>query len=259
MKNLYFILMLLVGITSLQAQHYYPNMPTAGLQINIAGGQRYLMLLNGREYPLQSRYFEINPLQSGRYPIQIGYYSGRYPYQRFIVTYNGFADLRPGFILRARINAAGHFNTWDYQPMAIAPVCPPAPVYPYTGHQCPTPQHNGSGTQTPPIIPYPGGGSHYSTTWMSQDVFSQWSDAISRRSFDNDKLLVAKQGLNNVWISAAQIREIMRLFSFESNRLEFAKFAWDYCGDKQQYYLVNDAFTFSGSVRDLDAYISARR
>lgn len=257
---LFIILMLCYGVVDAQRYPSYPQQ-TAGIQLSVAGNRNYVLLLNGREYNLNGRYFEQNNLQSGRYPLQIGYYNGRYPYQRFIVVYNGFADLRPGFVLKAGISAGGFFNVWDYQPYFAQNCHQQAPAYP---HQCPPvcPQPGyGYEPQTPPVIPFPGSG--YGTQqyrqWMSNEAFLQWSDAVSRRSFDNDKLMVAKQGLNNIWVSASQIKQIMEMFSFESNRLEFAKYAWSFCGDQQQYYLVNDAFSFSGSIRELDNYISARR
>jgi hypothetical protein len=48
----------------------------------------------------------------------------------------------------------------------------------------------------------------------------------------------------------------MLLFTFENNRLDFAKFAYAYTFDTGNYYLVNDAFTFETSIDELNAYIS---
>jgi hypothetical protein len=49
----------------------------------------------------------------------------------------------------------------------------------------------------------------------------------------------------------------MLLFSFESTRLDFAKFAYAYTLDLRNYYKLNDAFTFESSIDDLDKYIQS--
>jgi hypothetical protein len=40
--------------------------------------------------------------------------------------------------------------------------------------------------------------------------------------------------------------------------LDFAKFAYERTFDIDNYYKVNDAFTFDGSIDDLNAFIKAR-
>jgi hypothetical protein len=48
----------------------------------------------------------------------------------------------------------------------------------------------------------------------------------------------------------------MKLFSFESSRLEFAKFAYKYTWDINNYFLLNDAFDFESSIDELNKYIN---
>jgi hypothetical protein len=45
------------------------------------------------------------------------------------------------------------------------------------------------------------------------------------------------------------------MLSFESTRLDFAKFAYTYTLDKENYYMVNNAFSFSSSVAELNNFI----
>ncbi len=42
----------------------------------------------------------------------------------------------------------------------------------------------------------------------------------------------------------AQVKEIMGVFSFENTKLDFAKAAYSYVYDKQNYYELSDAFSF---------------
>jgi hypothetical protein len=57
-------------------------------------------------------------------------------------------------------------------------------------------------------------------------------------------------------MSAVQVRELMEAFTFESTRVEFAKFAYPMVTDKERFYIVYDAFTFSSSIDELDDFIA---
>ena len=55
---------------------------------------------------------------------------------------------------------------------------------------------------------------------------------------------------------AEQVKEIMLLFDFESTRLEFAKEAYSYTYDLDNYYILNDAFDFESSISELNEFIT---
>jgi len=90
---------------------------------------------------------------------------------------------------------------------------------------------------------------------MNPYDFQHALQSIQNQNFDSSKLTLARQIASTNFLSAQQIRAIMMTFSFESSRMEFAKFAWQNCIDKQNYYQVNDAFQFSSSVEELDRFI----
>ncbi len=48
----------------------------------------------------------------------------------------------------------------------------------------------------------------------------------------------------------------MDKFTYEDNKLEFAKLAYKNCTDKDDYYRVNESFTYSSSKSELNEYIS---
>ena len=56
-------------------------------------------------------------------------------------------------------------------------------------------------------------------------------------------------------MSASQILGICKLFSFESNKLEFAKYAYEFCVDKNKYFLLSEAFTYESSKRELSEFV----
>ncbi|MEY4316156.1 MAG: hypothetical protein RI977_1533 [Bacteroidota bacterium] len=78
---------------------------------------------------------------------------------------------------------------------------------------------------------------------------------MQQSGFDSDRLILAKQAINGHGVYADQVLRMMQELSFESSRLELAKFAYNQCLDPENYYLVNQGFSFSSSVRELNQSI----
>jgi hypothetical protein len=91
---------------------------------------------------------------------------------------------------------------------------------------------------------------------MSMHSFDQAVESISSKSFESSKLTIAKQIVGSNCLLSKQVKEIMKLFSFESSRLEFAKFAYKHTWDINNYFLLNDAFDFESSIDELNKYIN---
>ncbi len=87
---------------------------------------------------------------------------------------------------------------------------------------------------------------------MSNTDYEKLKTAVKGKTFDSDQAIVAKQGCKNGCMSAEQITGVMKVMKFDSARLEFAKYAYPFCVDKNNYYQVNDAFTHSSSTTDLE-------
>jgi Domain of unknown function (DUF4476) len=94
---------------------------------------------------------------------------------------------------------------------------------------------------------------------MDNNAFQQLKQSIGNESFDNTKLKVARQFIASNYFTTAQVKELVLLFSFENSRLDIAKYAYDYTIDKGNYFLVNDAFSFSNSKDALMDYIKNRK
>lgn len=112
--------------------------------------------------------------------------------------------------------------------------------------------------EPPPPPPQPGYNGRYGCAMpMSGNDFQKLKSTIDSKSFEDSKLTIAKQVLNNNCLRTSQVKEIMLLFSFEASRLDFAKYAYGYTYDIGNYFQVNDAFTFESSITDLNNYISS--
>ena len=85
--------------------------------------------------------------------------------------------------------------------------------------------------------------------------FQRAKASIAKQSFADSKMKVAKQITTINCLSTAQIIEVINLFSFEGDKLAYAKLAYTQCTDKENYYQVNEVFSFSSSSDELIEYI----
>ena len=107
-------------------------------------------------------------------------------------------------------------------------------------------------TRVTPLYDDGGGHGHNHKPMVNMQRLRR---SIMNASFESDKQRIAEQAVMHNRVRANNIFQIMNMFSFESSKLSFAKFAYQYCDDINNYYIVNDAFTFNSSIRELDNYI----
>lgn len=87
--------------------------------------------------------------------------------------------------------------------------------------------------------------------------FENLKKTINNQSFESNKLDIAKQATGANHLTAQQVLELTRLFDFESTKVEYAKLAYGHTVDRNNFYLVNDAFDYSSSVTELSDYINS--
>ncbi len=90
--------------------------------------------------------------------------------------------------------------------------------------------------------------------------FQQIKNAINKESSSNVKITLTKEILAaKKCFTCKQVKEIVQLMSFESGKLEIAKYAYEFTTDKENYYTVADAFSFSSSKEDLMIFIQNKK
>jgi hypothetical protein len=94
---------------------------------------------------------------------------------------------------------------------------------------------------------------------MRKETFDALKQTLRNEPFDDKKLSIAKQVVRDNYISSAQVKELLQQFAFENNKLDFAKYAYQYVSDRGNYFIVYDAFTFSNSKDELARYIQNYR
>ncbi len=94
---------------------------------------------------------------------------------------------------------------------------------------------------------------------MGAIEFNQFKQAVINSGFDNTKLAIAKQTISRNYFTAAQVKEIVCLFSFDNSKLDIAKAAYRNSIDKNNYFLVRDALSFSSSKEELSRFLETSR
>jgi hypothetical protein len=84
--------------------------------------------------------------------------------------------------------------------------------------------------------------------------------ALRGESFDQTRGKVARQILSTSQrqFLSRQIKQMLDCFDFENNKLELAKFAYDFVADREMYFAVNESFDFDASKQNLARYIESR-
>lgn len=90
---------------------------------------------------------------------------------------------------------------------------------------------------------------------LSDDEFDGVLNNISRERSENNMMKSATQIINTNYFSSEQVKEMLQLFSFENNKLELAKLAYDKTVDQRNYFVVNDVFSYGSSKEELTRYI----
>ena len=93
---------------------------------------------------------------------------------------------------------------------------------------------------------------------MMAGDFTSALATIKKQAFDDTRLTTAKQIAGSNCLNTNQISSICKEFAFEDSKLEFAKFAYDHCSEKKNYFKVNNVFSFSSSTDELNTYIQGR-
>jgi len=96
------------------------------------------------------------------------------------------------------------------------------------------------------------------TRSMDDASFAKAKQTIESKGFDDTKLSTAKQVTKANCLTTDQILEVMKIFGFEESRLEFAKYAYDYCFDQNNYYNVSQGFSFDSSTEELNEFIETK-
>lgn len=101
---------------------------------------------------------------------------------------------------------------------------------------------------------YPNYPTYQQKFTMPDDKFQSLLRAMKNASFDDSKLMIAQQALDVYYIDTDQLVSMMKVLSFESTKLSLAKYGYKRLVDPENIFLVNSAFSFQSSIKELYEY-----
>ena len=90
---------------------------------------------------------------------------------------------------------------------------------------------------------------------ITDESFSGLISTLTNMSFESSRMQVAQNAIASNYFTSRQVSELMRMMTFDSSRLEIAKMAFGKTIDKENYWMVNNQFTFESSIVELNNYI----
>ncbi len=94
---------------------------------------------------------------------------------------------------------------------------------------------------------------------MSYREFEALKARIRQNTFDKKRVETAKNLTKQNVLSSNQVVEIVQLITSDNNRLDYAKFAYDYVSDRENYMIVVESMAFDSSKKELQRYLDANR
>jgi len=206
-------------------------------------------LIDGQTLSQTASEVNINFTYPGNHQIQISAFRQVFPFgimtQR--ILYSGNIYIQPGQMINATVEYNGRFNVLQNQ------------NYQYQGNSYPAVNSGSYGH-----CGRNGNGKYYNNNYnngysyngyMNEGSFQNLKQSLRAKGFDDTRKTMAIQALRSNNLSAAQVSDLLGVFSFESTRLEVAKEAWNVSRDRSNFYLVNNSFTFSSSIDELNQYM----
>jgi Domain of unknown function (DUF4476) len=90
---------------------------------------------------------------------------------------------------------------------------------------------------------------------MSDASFGKMKSAVAAKPFSDTKMSTAKIATKSNCLSVNQVKEICKLFSMDDDKLAYAKYAYNYCIEKGNYYQVSEVFSFSSTTDDFNKFL----
>jgi Domain of unknown function (DUF4476) len=94
---------------------------------------------------------------------------------------------------------------------------------------------------------------------MSSERFSKAMFILERENFDNTRFTIAKEIVEDNYLSAGQVKQMLQLFSFDVNKLELAKYAYSKTIDKNNYFMLYDVIALNSYKERLAEFIRNNR
>jgi hypothetical protein len=206
------------------------------LSITNLSHQHVLIEVDGRQYPDCNNALVIRDFTPGYHEVKVyAEKSKTFPFKR-VTLYNKDVYVRPKYYVDIIINRFGHAlideqeitdNRFDEDGCEKEED---------KHHERPRPNYSN---------PVP----------IADNTFAALIEVIKKESFDDSRMAIARSGIDQHFFTSAQARQLITLLSFETSKLELAKYLYGKTTDQKNYFIVYSAFTFSKTKEELAGYI----
>ena len=224
----------LFKIPTLSSDNYKQN-ANATVYISASGRDKIKVVLSGTITAESNDEIVYRDIPSGNYTISIAKYTkitnGNQTSFGYVEIYNQSLYLQPNTQYEFVVSRGGKIFTdvgnnlnWDrnYNPVV---------------------QNNNNNQGSRPV---------------NDTEFAAVTKAIRDGFYAPQMLSTAKVVMKNNLFTLAQIRTIIKLFNYDTEKLSVAKFGYDYCTEKGQYFTVAEEFFYLNTKTDLMNFISSR-
>jgi len=104
---------------------------------------------------------------------------------------------------------------------------------------------------------YDNNSNYYSRSISNEDFFA--AERVMDRENDNGRLLYAKRIMDDNYLTAEQVKELARFFSFDDNRIDFARYAYGKTIDKNNFNVVCNSFSSNDGRNQVMSFIKSCR
>lgn len=219
------------------------------LTITVAARNEVQVIIDNRAYHMDENFLVLNNIRPGQYTIQVynaknngrGYGNNKNRNNRNDLLYSSTVYVKPNYDVDIMINRFGkamvderdlrYSNDADWR-------------------------KNDRYDRNPNNGNYENNGYNQA---MNESDFNRFVQQVRSQWFGSGKMNTAKDGLTRNYFTTRQIREVLQLFSTESDKLELAKLAYRNTVDQKSFYQLYDVFSFQSSKDELDKYIRNNR
>lgn len=192
----------------------------------------FTIVFNRSEVVYGCRYFHMNNLVQGNYPLEV-YNSSMTVHSPIIVPiYTGVVTIPAGCQMMAFLDKYHHLQAGNVIPLSVNPM-----------------QGYSSGG-------YSGYYNAYLGTNLNDSAGYQRALKVMEQLYNvKQKSSYLKHCIYFYGITSEKLSLLMKGFSFDTERMDLARFAYPFTLDRENYYLIFETLTFNSSKKELDQYL----
>jgi hypothetical protein len=267
MKKILVLLMLVsIGITDLSAQPEWRPTYSGILRVRLSDNYPITIALDGRYFEKHGPSLTIGDLPPGRHYLKI-----------YTFTPDGEGEARAHLVFEGRVkvfrdaitnlifNATtgdmnisegndDSFNEPEPEKVRGRKIMPEGPaianVQPDTAVRTVEPKENKAAPPDLSKPPYPK---------LVKNDLDKLGNKVNAKVTDTDKLKELQSGLAKKALSTKQLKIVLTWLTFESSRVEFAKWAYSHTIDKQNFRDIVSSLKYQESKDELNGYINSAK